>query len=158
MLQNLTIDEQWMEQALALAHRAAAVNEVPVGAVLVHKGSLIGSGYNQTIGLQRPSAHAEIQALENASLRFGIHAVAGSTLYVTLEPCLMCLGAIVATRIRRIVFGTYEPNTGALVSHYQLADYPGHQFDWCAGVLQSQCAALLQQFFRDKRQVSPHTS
>lgn len=144
-------DEDWMRLALQQAQIAARDNEVPVGAVVVQQGQLIGSGHNLTQAQRQIHTHAELVALGAASRNCGLHQLAASTLYVTLEPCLMCLGAIVQARLARLVFGAYEPQTGALVSHYQLAHYPGHNFDWRGGVLQQECARLMQDFFLNQR-------
>jgi len=144
-------DEELMRFALLEAQTAAEAGETPVGALLIKQGKIIGKGYNRTLGEQLQTSHAELVAMREASARLGLHALTGATLCVTLEPCLMCLGALVQARIARVVFGAYEPQTGALVSRYQLADYPGHRFDWRGGVLREECAALMQAFFRRRR-------
>lgn len=147
-------DEDWMRHALQLARRAWQQGEVPVGAVLVRDGVLLAEGWNQPITLHDPSAHAEMLALRHAGQVLGNYRLPGTTLYVTLEPCLMCVGAILHARVSRVVFGAYEPKTGAAGSVFPLLQDPRHYHKVLAvqgGVLQEECAALLQAFFRERR-------
>ena len=148
-------DLQWMQQALALARQAANDGEVPVGAVVVDgAGSLLlGQGRNNPIGRRDPTAHAEILALREAAAKIGNYRLPGAVLYVTLEPCMMCVGALVHARVQRLVFGAPEPRTGAVVSREQglASSAHNHRVAVTAGVLQDECAALLQRFFRERR-------
>ncbi len=149
-----TTDADFMREALAQAALAAAAGEVPVGAVLVQDGRIIGRGHNLTLGRHDISAHAEIQAIRQASQALGNHRLEGCTLYVTLEPCVMCSGAILGARLARVVYGAAEPKTGAAGS---VLDVFGerrlnHHTQVQGGVLAEHCAALLQAFFQDRRQ------
>ena len=148
-------DLQWMQQALALARQAANEGEVPVGAVLVDgaEGLLLGRGRNSPIGRRDPTAHAEILALREAAAKMGNYRLPGAVLYVTLEPCMMCVGALVHARIERLVFGALEPRTGAVVSREQglASSAHNHRVAVTAGVMQEDCTALLQGFFRERR-------
>ena len=142
-----------MEYALSLAQRAAAAGEVPVGAVLVRDGEIIGEGYNRPIGASDPTAHAEILALRQAGTRVGNYRLVGSTLYVTLEPCPMCAGAIVHARVARVVFGASDPRSGAAGTVFDLLQSPrlNHQVRVRGGILAEACGDLLQGFFRARR-------
>lgn len=142
-----------MRQALQLAEAASAANEVPVGAVLVHDGKVIGSGFNQSISACDPSAHAEVIALRNAASAIENHRLLNTTLYVTLEPCLMCCGCMQHARIDRLVFGTREPRTGAVVSVNEVLADPAatRRIAVTEGVLAQECAQLLEQFFVKRR-------
>lgn len=144
-----------MQQALALARQAANEGEVPVGAVLVDgaEGLLLGQGRNSPIGRCDPTAHAEILALREAAAKMGNYRLPGAVLYVTLEPCMMCVGALVHARIKRLVFGAPEPRTGAVVSREQglASSAHNHRVAVTAGVMQEDCTALLQEFFRERR-------
>ena len=146
--------EYWMRQALVQAQIAADHGEVPVGAVLVADGKLLGKGFNQPISSHDASAHAEICALRHASQIRQNYRLPGSTLYVTIEPCTMCVGALVHARIATLVFGAREPRAGAVVSQQQLLDarYYNHKVDYLEGILRDECAELIQMFFRHKRQ------
>lgn len=150
-------DCPWMRRALALAEQAAAAGEVPVGAVLTlgegDRERLLAEGRNETIARRDPSAHAEINALRAAAARQDNHRLPGTTLYVTVEPCTMCAGALVHARVRRLVFGAREPRTGALVSQARVLDSPAHnhRVELREGVLAEQCAELMQRFFRQRR-------
>jgi tRNA(adenine34) deaminase len=148
-----TVDDQWMRHALTLAQRAAAEGEVPVGAVLVRDGAVIGEGWNRPIGLHDPSAHAEMLAMREAAARIGNYRLTGTTLYVTLEPCVMCAGAIVHARVDRLVFGARDPKAGAVDSVYDVIARPrlNHVVQWQGGVLEEECGALLRDFFRARR-------
>ena len=147
-------DEAWMQQALAQAQAAATKDEVPVGAVLVDDaGELITAGHNQPISASDPSAHAEIVVLRAAAQKLGNYRLPGTTLYVTLEPCVMCVGALVHARIGRLVYGATEPKTGAIESAHRLFETGkfNHRPEVEAGVLADECAALITQFFEHKR-------
>ena len=142
----------WMEQALALANKAELSAEVPVGAVLVGGDQALGQGWNQPISTQDPSAHAEIIALRSAAQTLGNYRLPGTTLYVTLEPCLMCVGALVQARIARLVFGASDPKAGAVHSICRSLELPlNHRLSYAGGLLAESCAALLSAFFRNKR-------
>jgi len=145
-------DAAWMARALRLARAAAARDEVPVGAVVVAGGRLLGSGANRPIGRRDPTAHAEIVALRRAARRAGNYRLNGATLYVTLEPCLMCLGAMVQARITRLVYGAGDPKVGA-VSLMRGRGLRGlnHRVAATGGVRAAECAALLKDFFRNRR-------
>jgi tRNA(adenine34) deaminase len=146
-------DATYMQRALELAREAAAAGEVPVGAVLVRDGEIIGEGYNAPISGHDPTAHAEIVALRDAAYRARNYRLPGSVLYVTLEPCTMCVGAIVHARVERLVFGAREPRAGVVVS--QGADlergFYNHRVRWEEGLLAEESAELLQAFFRERR-------
>lgn len=146
-------DEQYMRRALALARQAAAEGEVPVGAVLVRDGEIIGEGWNRPIGACDPTAHAEMVALRDAAARIGNYRLPGSTLYVTIEPCAMCAGAMVHARVARVVYGAMEPKAGVAASNLQLFDAPhfNHRVCCAGGVLQPECSALISEFFRARR-------
>lgn len=146
-------DLHWMDHALALAARAEAEGEVPVGAVVVRDGVVLGEGWNRPIGLHDPSAHAEIMALRAAAERVGNYRLTGATLYVTLEPCVMCAGAITHARIARLVFGADDPRAGAVYSVYDVIARPrlNHTVAWSGGVRADACGDRLRQFFRARR-------
>ncbi|MGB0669832.1 MAG: tRNA adenosine(34) deaminase TadA [Porticoccaceae bacterium] len=146
-------DELFMTRALELAAQASAAGEVPVGALLVKEGQIVGEGYNQPISGCDPTAHAEVVALRNAAENLGNYRLTGCDLYVTIEPCTMCVGAMIHARVRRIVFGAREPRAGALVSQLQLLDsnHYNHSIDWQGGVLEQDCSHLISEFFRRKR-------
>ena len=146
-------DARWMRHALALAERAAAEGEVPVGAVLVQDGALIAEGYNRPIIDHDPSGHAEMIALRAAAKVLGNYRLNGTTLYVTLEPCVMCAGAITHARVQRLVFGAADPKAGAVHSLYDVIATPrlNHRVEWTGGVLEVECGQLLRDFFRARR-------
>lgn len=146
-------DEYWMTHALTLAHKAQEQGEVPVGAVLVYAGEVIGEGWNQPIAQSDPTAHAEIIALREAGQKLGNYRWAGSTLYVTLEPCVMCMGAIVHARVQRLVFGAFDEKAGAATSRLALAetDFLNHRVQWQGGVRREECQQLLADFFLARR-------
>lgn len=146
-------DEGFMRAALAQAEQAGAAGEVPVGAVLVLDGEIIGRGFNQPILANDPSAHAEVMALRDAARHCANYRLPGSTLYVTLEPCVMCSGAIMHARIGRVVFGACDPKTGAAGSVIDLfADARlNHHALLSGGVLAAECGALLSRFFAERR-------
>jgi tRNA(adenine34) deaminase len=148
------VDSQYMCRALALAECAAAQGEVPVGAVLVIGGEIMGEGWNRPIGSRDPTAHAEIVALRDAATRVGNYRLCDSTLYVTLEPCPMCAGAIVHARVARVVFGAADPKGGAAGSVFDLLpsdDRFNHRVSVLGGVLDESCGRLLKEFFRQRR-------
>jgi len=146
-------DEQWMRLALDEAQKALAAGEVPVGAVIVRDHAVIASAHNGPVGLCDPSAHAEILALRRAAAAEGNYRLAGTTLYVTIEPCLMCAGALVQARVARLVFGATDPKGGAVVSLYRVLEDPrlNHRIDVTGGVLAAECGEILSRFFREKR-------
>jgi tRNA(adenine34) deaminase len=148
-------DEAWMRKALSLAQRAAAEGEVPVGAVVVRDGQLLGEGWNQVIGASDPSAHAEIVALRAAAIGVGNYRLPGSVLYVTLEPCTMCAGALVHARVSRLVFAAREPKAGVVCSTCSLLEAPmyNHKVAWSEGILAEQSAECLQAFFAQRRKL-----
>ncbi|WP_034474650.1 tRNA adenosine(34) deaminase TadA [Aestuariibacter salexigens] len=146
-------DQKWMRHAMELAQQAAEVGEVPVGAVVVYNGEMIGQGFNHPIGRHDPSAHAEMLALRDAAVRVGNYRLLGATLYVTLEPCPMCAGLLVHSRIQRLVFGASDAKTGAIESAMRLLEHPSHnhKVEVMGGVLAEQCGKLLSDFFRARR-------
>ncbi|AOV98634.1 tRNA adenosine(34) deaminase TadA [Edwardsiella hoshinae] len=146
-------DSYWMRQALALAERARAQGEVPVGAVLVLDDRVIGEGWNRPITRHDPTAHAEIMALQQGGAVLQNYRLLDATLYVTLEPCVMCAGAMVHSRIRRLVYGASDHKTGAAGSLLDVFAHPGmnHRIAVCGGVLAEACAAQLSDFFRQRR-------
>ena len=146
-------DEFWMRRALKLAERAQADGEVPVGAVMVKDDECIGEGWNQPISTRDPSAHAEITALRAAAGRTENYRLPGTTLYVTLEPCAMCAGAIILARVSRLVYATADPRSGAAGSVFNIlqSEQLNHQVDLTAGVLELEAAAILQTFFKTRR-------
>ncbi len=146
-------DAYFMQQALQAAAQAQALGEVPVGAVVVKEGEIIAVGYNQPIGLHDPTAHAEIAALRAAAVALGNYRLPGCTLYVTLEPCVMCAGAMMHARLARVVFGACDPKTGACGSVVNLfaEEKLNHHTAMSAGVLAEDCAAMLRNFFATRR-------
>jgi len=143
-----------MRIALEEARRAGEEGEVPIGAILVSAAEIIGRGRNRPIALSDPTAHAEIQALREGGMRIGNYRLPGSTLYVTLEPCIMCAGAILQARVGRLVFGNEDPKGGAIFSLYSLLEDGrlNHRVEVTSGVLQAECRELLRRFFRERRQ------
>ena len=144
---------RWMRLALEEALRGSEAGEVPIGAVIVLDARLVGRAFNQPIGLCDPTAHAEILAIRDASRAVGNYRLPGATLYVTLEPCLMCAGAMVHARIATVVFGAVEPKTGAAVSNLEalaLAHH-NHRVEVVSGILEDECRDIVQQFFRTRR-------
>lgn len=146
-------DIKWMQHAISLAKTAEIKGEVPVGAVLLFENKIIGEGFNQPIGSCDPSAHAEIIALRAAGKTLQNYRLPLSTLYVTLEPCVMCLGAIIHARVQRVVFGAYDPRAGAVQSAFQLgvSKQFNHRVIFEGGVLAESCGALLSNFFKVRR-------
>jgi tRNA(adenine34) deaminase len=147
-------DLGWMAQAIELARRAGNAGEVPIGAVVVQDDVCIGAGWNRPIAMNDPSAHAEIEALRAAGARQKNYRLPGATLYVTIEPCAMCAGAIVQARLKRVVYGAADPKAGAAGSVFDLlrSKELNHQARVDRGVLEADCAELLQEFFRARRQ------
>lgn len=142
-----------MSRALGLARQAAALDEVPVGALVVAGDKIIGEGWNCPISDCDPSAHAEILALRVGAKNQHNYRLPGTTIYVTLEPCVMCLGAIIHARVERLVFAAYEPRAGAVCSHLQLLDHAhfNHRVEWLGGVMQDESSELLKNFFQARR-------
>jgi tRNA(adenine34) deaminase len=148
------VDDYFMEQALAQARNALAAGEVPVGALVVSKsGDIVGRGYNHPISAHDPTSHAEIVAMRDAARHLANYRLTGMTLYCTLEPCVMCAGAIVHARIARLVFGACDPKAGAAGSLYNVVNDPrlNHQPEIVTGVREPECRKLLQEFFEWKR-------
>jgi tRNA(adenine34) deaminase len=142
-----------MRAALEQARLAAQAGEVPVGAVVVSDGDVAGAGFNQPIGSHDPTAHAEVVAIRAAAARVGNYRLTGATLYVTVEPCLMCVGAMVHARIGTVVFGATEPKAGAIVSTLAAHELPSlnHRMTAVGGVLEDDCREVIQTFFRERR-------
>ena len=149
----LSSDADWMRHACALAETAAAAGEVPVGALLVQQGRVLGEGWNRPISTHDPTGHAEVVALRAAAEAVGDYRLAGTTLYVTLEPCVMCAAALIHARVQRVVFGAWDPKAGGAGSVLDVFRTPqlNHRVDVFGGVLADECAALLQRFFAERR-------
>ena len=143
----------WMQHAIHLAKTAAQQQEVPVGAVLVFDDTMVGEGFNCSISACDPSAHAEVVALRNSAKLMGNYRLMGSTLYVTLEPCIMCVGALVQARVKHVIFGASDPKAGAVHSVFQMAQDTqlNHRVEYQGGLLAEQCGNLLTEFFRSRR-------
>jgi tRNA(adenine34) deaminase len=146
-------DEKWMQYALELAHKAEDAGEVPVGAVIVLNGELVAEGWNRPISSSDPTAHAEIIALRAAGEKLGNYRLLGSELYVTLEPCPMCVGAMLHARVERVIFAATDPKTGALGGAYDLLNSMNHNhsFEVTGGILADQSREMLQGFFKNRR-------
>lgn len=146
-------DELWMEEALRSAQRALEGGEVPVGAVVVHQGRIVGRGWNRNIADHDPTAHAEVMALRDAGAAMGNHRLADCDLFVTIEPCPMCAGAMVHARIRRLIYGADDPKAGAVQSAMQVLHHPqlNHRIEVRSGVLAGRAAEMLQTFFKSRR-------
>ena len=146
-------DEKWMQHALVLAKKAEAADEVPVGAVIVLNGELIAEGWNRPISASDPSAHAEIIALRAAGQKLENYRLLDTELYVTLEPCPMCVGAMLHARVRRVIYAASDPKTGALGGAYDLLNSVNHNhsFEVTKGVMEEQSREMLQKFFRSRR-------
>ena len=153
---TLPDDNYFMQQALALADKAAAQGEVPVGAVVVLDGAIIGRGWNQPISAADPTAHAEVMALRAAAAAQSNYRLPGASLYVTIEPCTMCAGALVHARITRVVYGAAEPKSGVAASNGCLFDgeHLNHRVNVVGGVLAEQCSAKISAFFQQRRQAN----
>ena len=146
-------DEAWMRYALRLAQRAEQLGEVPVGAVVVKDNRCIAEGWNNSIVSHDPTAHAEVVALRAAGIVVENYRLSDTTLFVTLEPCVMCMGALSHARVKRLVFGAYDPKRGAVCNALSLSDasFLNHHIDWTGGVLEADCSVLLKDFFRARR-------
>jgi len=149
----MSVDEQFMQRAIELARRAEAEGEVPVGAVIVKDGEIIAEGWNRPIANHDPTAHAEIQVIRAAAKTVANYRLPDTTLYVTLEPCLMCIGAVTHARIKRVVYGATDPRAGAVQSIYTITDDRklNHHIDVEGGLLADECGQLLRNFFRQRR-------
>jgi tRNA(adenine34) deaminase len=150
---NLQTDELWMQEALRAAQRALEAGEVPIGAVVVLEGKIVGRGFNRNIADSDPTAHAEVVALREAGAAIGNHRLSDCELFATIEPCAMCAGALVHARIRRLVYGADDPKAGAVHSVMRVVNHPSlnHQMEVRGGVLAGKCAELVQEFFRARR-------
>ena len=150
---GINSDQAFMTRALELARQARDRGEVPVGAIVVHEGAVIGEGFNQPISLADPSAHAEMQAIRMAARRLDNYRLLDATVYVTLEPCAMCAGAMVHARIKRLVYGAADPKTGATGSVFNLVQTErlNHRLEVEGGVMKKECGELLKDFFRKRR-------
>jgi tRNA(adenine34) deaminase len=150
---SMESDANYMDLALAEARKAESVNEVPVGAVVVSEGAVIGSGYNQPVSGADPTAHAEIIALRQAARHQRNYRLSNATMYCTVEPCIMCAGALIHARIDRLVFGTPDPKAGSAGSIYNVLTDPrlNHSVDTISGVREDECASLLRDFFAKRR-------
>jgi tRNA(adenine34) deaminase len=146
-------DQSFMAQAMRLAHQAQDIGEVPVGALVVFEGKVIGQGYNQTISAHDPCAHAEIMAMREAASAIGNYRLTGCDLYVTLEPCTMCVGALIHARIERLIYGATEPKAGAVASQLELLSLPhyNHVVQVESGVMADESSAMLSHFFKQRR-------
>lgn len=149
----MTPHETFMRAALDEARHGSEAGEVPVGAVVVLDGEVVGRGFNQPITASDPTAHAEIVALREAARALGNYRLVGTTMYVTIEPCLMCVGALVHARIGTVVFGATEPKAGALVSSCRAHELPwlNHRIEVVGGILEEECRAVIQEFFKTRR-------
>ena len=149
----LSADEEFMRLALAEAEAARMAGEVPVGAIVVFNGAVVGHGRNAVIGSSDPTAHAEIVAIREAALALTNYRIAGATLYSTIEPCAMCAGAIVHARIERLVFGARDPKAGAVETFFQICstEFLNHRVSVEGGILEAESRAMIQSFFREKR-------
>jgi len=144
--------ETYMRLALEEARRARGRGEVPIGSVVVHEGRVVGAGFNQPISTGDPTAHAEVLALRAAARALGNYRLPGTTLYVTVEPCLMCVGAVLSARVGRVAYGAAEPKFGAVRSLLDVGSLAvNHRFEVVSGVLEEECRALLVEFFRERR-------
>jgi tRNA(adenine34) deaminase len=150
---DLAIAELWMREALAEAHKGGTEGEVPVGAVVLLNEKIIGRGHNSPIRLQDPTAHAEIVALRQAACVTANYRLPGSILIVTIEPCVMCVGAMIQARVEEVIYGAADPKGGAIRSCYQLADQNqlNHKIRVTSGVLENECSSILKDFFAQKR-------
>lgn len=146
-------DEYWMRHALKLAEQAKAQGEVPVGAIIVHDGQLVAEGWNQPIAKADPTAHAEIIAMRQAAKVLNNYRLLNTTLYVTLEPCVMCAGAIIHARVKRVIFGAYDPKAGAAGSVFEVLGTKklNHYVEWQGGILAESCSEQLKNFFAERR-------
>jgi len=152
-LMRVRDDAAWMQLALEEASLAAVAGEVPVGALVIKDGKIVGRGHNRNLLDNDPTAHAEIVALRQAAARLSNHRLTGCEMFVTIEPCAMCAGAMVHARLARLVYGASDPKAGAVSSVLQVLNHPGlnHKMEVTAGVLERECSEVLQKFFREKR-------
>ena len=150
---DLGTAEFWMREAIAEARKAEAEGEVPVGAVVLLNEKIVGRGHNSPIKMKDPSAHAEILALRHAAKNNMNYRLPGTILVVTIEPCVMCVGALIQARVEEVVYGAADPKAGAIHSQFQLADVPqlNHSFQVTSGVLEEECAGILRAFFSSRR-------
>lgn len=150
---NQSTDQHWMQHALRLAAKAEALGEVPVGAVIVKDGEVVGEGWNQPISGHDPTAHAEVMALRQAARRLENYRLPGCEMFITIEPCTMCAGAIVHARIARVIFAAPEPKAGAVLSNGQLfdAEHMNHRVEYTAGVCEEEAVDQIQAFFKRRR-------
>jgi tRNA(adenine34) deaminase len=146
-------DEHWMREAITAAHQAQTAGEVPIGTCVVSAGKLVAVAGNRTITDCDPTAHAEIVALRAAAKVFGNYRLTGATVYSTIEPCAMCAGALIQARVKRLVYGAPDEKAGAVNSHFGVcsAEFLNHRIEITPGVLEDECRALMQQFFRSRR-------
>ncbi|WP_246172713.1 tRNA adenosine(34) deaminase TadA [Marinicella rhabdoformis] len=156
---NKMQDEVMMRLAIGQAHLAQQAGEVPVGAIVSCEGQVIGQGHNQVITLNNPTAHAEVMALQSAGENRNNYRLPECTLYVTLEPCMMCAGALVHSRVQRVVFGAYDEKTGVIetVDDCFSKTYLNHKIEWQGGVLKDECSALISAFFKLRRKAKKST-
>ena len=154
-MSDILTDESWMRYAIRLAQRAETAGEVPVGAVLVKNERIIAEGWNAVIETHDPSAHAEVVAIRRAVKVLENYRLIDSTLYVTLEPCVMCMGAITQARVKRLVFGAFDEKRGCVCNALNLSDAPflNHHVEWQGGVLEASCSQLLKDFFAARRKL-----
>jgi tRNA(adenine34) deaminase len=150
---KIEMDELWMDEALLAAQQALDAGEVPIGAIVVLGDKIVGRGWNRNVSDRDPSAHAEIVALRNAGTAIGNHRLIGCNLFVTIEPCAMCAGAMVHARLKRLVYGADDPKAGAVHSVMQVLNHPqlNHKMEVRGGVAAERCAELLQEFFKSRR-------
>lgn len=148
-------DRYWMHQALRLAKLAQFCNEIPIGAIVIYNDEIIGRGFNQSIHQKDPTAHAEIVALRQAAEHIGNYRLVDASLYVTLEPCMMCAGAMVHSRIKHLVYGAYDIKAGAVVSRAKLLDeaFVNHRVTYKSGLMSEECGEVLTEFFRARRAI-----
>jgi tRNA(adenine34) deaminase len=153
MIRDVLTDEDLMAAALEEAHRARDAGEVPIGAVIAIDDGIVGRGFNQPIAAHDPTAHAEIAAIRDAARRVGNYRLTGARLCVTIEPCLMCVGALVHARVGTLVYGAVEPRSGAVISTVRGGELPGHnhRFEVVSGIREAECRQLMQEFFKAKR-------
>jgi tRNA(adenine34) deaminase len=148
------LDGFWMREAMIEAQKAWDRDEVPVGAIVVREGEIVGRGFNQPISGCNPVAHAEVMALQDAARKIGNYRLVDCELFVTLEPCTMCAGAIIHSRVKRVIFGALEPKAGALVSQSQVLEMPcmNYQVAMTSGVLEQECSEMISAFFKARRE------
>jgi len=151
--EDSSFDELWMDEALRCARRALDIGEVPVGAIVLCDGKIVGRGWNRNLADSDPTAHAEIVALREAGKNVGNHRLGDCELFATIEPCAMCAGALIHARVKRLVYGADDPKAGAVHSVLTVVNHPklNHQMEVRGGVLAGRCAELLQEFFRSRR-------